>query len=135
MKGLIIAVLGSSALIIVATGHGVAINFLVAVMAVGSLFHPYGESISGLILAQGIVTMIGYVCLIIALIFEEERAILTPVGVFLLLVGFVVLLVFLAGESTVKITVFSGLPFLVLSMILFVYSITQLTATAEDAEV
>ena len=130
-RKLIIWTLISNFLIVFAAGHGGATLGLFEIFMFGSLISRTTNE-NFLLLISSMLTLIGQVALIFSFFCNPQLSFrLRIIGTLILIVGYFFLLVQFWTEPTIGISLITGIPFIMLAIILFFKSF----ATTEQKEI
>jgi hypothetical protein len=122
-KKLIIWTLITNFFIVIAGGHGIATIGLMEGFIFGSFFNhniskPSNEIL--FLLLSSAITLTGQITLIISIFCKPSLFIRSRlIGTLALIVGYVFLLAQFWSESTIGISLFTGIPFIILAILLF----------------
>jgi hypothetical protein len=137
MKKLTIATMAAHMFIVIAIGHGAVPFGVMIIVAIGNIFRDTGADnlLESPFLPAAITGALGQICLLITMLSDNKYFNLVVItGVLLLGASFIIVLYALSSESTAKISVVTGLPFIFLGVILAVRAFYAMIQVEESEE-
>ena len=131
-KKLLIWILVTHFLIIIAAGHGGGPLGLVAIFFLSEMFNHQSMPVNHMLRSAAAIsaafTLLGQLLIIVTLFSKTKTYLfIKMLGIIILILGYVFILIYLWNESTIPITVITGIPFGILVLIFFYKSLKSRT--------